>query len=286
MRIFFIVFLLVSLNNCEKFFYGEYEIYDKNKIKKDSRKNIYIVKKGENLYLISKKFSISIDEIIKKNNIKSPFKIFPNQKLILPKKTIYTVIKGDTLYSISRKFNVDKYNLSKLNKLKTNNLIYVGQKLFIPNYTRINKPKVDLDSEKISKKKNTKIYQKKNKTIFMWPVRGKVILKYGMIKPGLHNDGINIAARKGADVVASRQGKIIYAGNEIPGYGNLILIKHDKKWVTAYAHLAEIIITKGAQVKKGEKIGSVGSSGRVNTSQLHFEIRKGKRALNPREYLL
>ena len=286
MRIFFIVFLLVSLNNCEKFFYGEYEIYDKNKIKKDSRKNIYIVKKGENLYLISKKFSISIDEIIKKNNIKSPFKIFPNQKLILPKKTIYTVIKGDTLYSISRKFNVDKYNLSKLNKLKTNNLIYVGQKLFIPNYTRINKPKVDLDSEKISKKKNTKIYQKKNKTIFMWPVKGKVILKYGMIKPGLHNDGINIAARKGADVVASRQGKIIYAGNEIPGYGNLILIKHDKKWVTAYAHLAEIIITKGAQVKKGEKIGSVGSSGRVNTSQLHFEIRKGKRALNPREYLL
>ena len=286
MRIFFIIFLLVSLNNCEKFFYGEYEIYDKNKIKKDSRKNIYIVKKGENLYLISKKFSISIDEIIKKNNIKSPFKIFPNQKLILPKKTIYTVIKGDTLYSISRKFNVDKYNLSKLNKLKTNNLIYVGQKLFIPNYTRINKPKVDLDSEKISKKKNTKIYQKKNKTIFMWPVRGKVILKYGMIKPGLHNDGINIAARKGADVVASRQGKIIYAGNEIPGYGNLILIKHDKKWVTAYAHLAEIIITKGAQVKKGEKIGSVGSSGRVNTSQLHFEIRKGKRALNPREYLL
>ena len=277
---------MVSLNNCEKFFYGEYEIYEKNKIKKDSRKNIYIVKKGENLYLISKKFSISIDEIIKKNNIKSPFKIFPNQKLILPKKTIYTVIKGDTLYSISRKFNVDKYNLSKLNKLKTNNLIYVGQELSIPNYTRINKPKVDLDSEKILKKKNTKINQQKNKTIFMWPVRGKVILKYGTIKPGLHNDGINIAASKGADVVASRQGKIIYAGNEIPGYGNLILIKHDKKWVTAYAHLAEITITKGDQVKKGEKIGSVGSSGRVNTSQLHFEIRKGKRALNPREYLL
>ena len=286
MRIFFIIFLLVSLNNCEKFFYGEYEIYEKNKIKKDSRKNIYIVKKGENLYLISKKFSISIEEIIKENHIKSPFKIFPNQKLILPKKKIYTVIKGDTLYSISRKFNVDKYNLSKLNNLKTINIIYVGQKLIIPNYSRTIKSKGDLGSDKITKKKNTKINQKKNKTIFMWPVRGKIILKYGMIKPGLHNDGINIAASNGEDVVASRQGKIIYAGNEIPGYGNLILIKHDKKWVTAYAHLSEITITKGAQVKRGEKIGSVGSSGRVNTSQLHFEIRKGKRALNPREYLL
>lgn len=286
MKIFFIFFLLISLNNCEKFFYGEYEIFEKNKIKKDSIKNIHIVKRGENLYLISKKFSISIDEIIKENNIKSPFKIFPNQKLILPKKKIYTVIKGDTLYSISRKFNVDKYNLSKLNNLKTINIIYVGQKLIIPNYSRTIKSKGDLGSDKITKKKNTKINQKKNKTIFMWPVRGKIILKYGMIKPGLHNDGINIAASNGEDVVASRQGKIIYAGNEIPGYGNLILIKHDKKWVTAYAHLSEITITKGAQVNKGEKIGSVGSSGRVNTSQLHFEIRKGKRALNPREYLL
>ena len=286
MKIFFIFFLLISLNNCEKFFYGEYEIFEKNKIKKDSRKNIHIVKSGENLYLISKKFSISIDEIIKENNIKSPFKIFPNQKLILPKKKIYTVIKGDTLYSISRKFNVDKYNLSKLNNLKTINIIYVGQKLIIPNYSRTIKSKGDLGSDKITKQKNTKINQKKNKTIFMWPVRGKIILKYGMIKPGLHNDGINIAATNGEDVVASRQGKIIYAGNEIPGYGNLILIKHDKKWVTAYAHLSEITITKGAQVKRGEKIGSVGSSGRVNTSQLHFEIRKGKRALNPREYLL
>ena len=66
----------------------------------------------------------------------------------------------------------------------------------------------------------------------MWPVKGKIILKYGKIKPGLHNDGINIAASNGEDVVASRQGKIIYAGNEIPGYGNLILIKHDKKWMT------------------------------------------------------
>ena len=286
MKIFFIFFLLISLNNCEKFFYGEYEIFEKNKIKKDSRTNIHIVKRGENLYLISKKFSISIDEIIKENNIKSPFKIFPNQKLILPKKKIYTVIKGDTLYSISRKFNVDKYNLSKLNNLKTINIIYVGQKLIIPNYSRTIKSKGDLGSDKITKQKNTKINQKKNKTIFMWPVRGKIILKYGMIKPGLHNDGINIAATNGEDVVASRQGKIIYAGNEIPGYGNLILIKHDKKWVTAYAHLSEITITKGAQVKRGEKIGSVGSSGRVNTSQLHFEIRKGKRALNPREYLL
>ena len=286
MKIFIIIFLLASLNGCEKFFYGEYEIFEKYWNDKYYKKNIYIVKKGDNLYLISKNFSVSIEEIIKKNNIKSPFKIFPNQKLIIPKKTIYTVLRGDTLYSISRRFNVDKYNLSKLNKLKTNNIIYVGQRLIIPNYTTIKKSKVNLTIDKIPKRKKTKFKQNKDKTIFIWPVRGEVILKYGMIKPGLHNDGINIAASNGEDVVAARQGKIIYAGNEIPGYGNLILIKHDNQWVTAYAHLAEIIIKKGTQVKKGEKIGRVGSSGNVSSSQLHFEIRKGKKALNPRAYLL
>ena len=164
MKIFIIIFLLASLNGCEKFFYGEYEIFEKYSNDKYYKKNIYIVKKGDNLYFISKKFSISIEEIIKKNNIKSPFKIFPNQKLIIPKKTIYTVLRGDTLYSISRRFNVDKYNLSKLNKLKTNNIIYVGQRLIIPNYKTIKKSKVNLTIDKIPKRKKTKFKQSKDKT--------------------------------------------------------------------------------------------------------------------------
>ncbi len=285
MKILNILFLLVFLYSCEKIIYGEYEIFEKDLSNRDYQKNIHVVKKGENLYLISKKFSISIDEIINKNNIKPPFKIFPNQKLILSEKMIYRVLKGDTLYSISRKFNVDKYNLSKLNKLKKNNIIYVGQKLIIPKYSTGKKPKLNLVNKNISEKGKIKRKQEKDKALFIWPVRGKIILKYGMIKPGLHNDGINISANNGEDVVASRQGKVIYAGNEIPGYGNLILIKHDNKWITAYAHLERIFLKRGAQVKKGEKIGIVGSSGNVNSSQLHFEIRKGKKALNPREYL-
>jgi len=286
MKILITLFLMVFLNSCEKIIYGEYRIFDKYSNNKNYKKNIHIVKKGENLYLISKKFSISIDEIIKKNNIKSPFKIFPNQKLILPNKKIYRVEKGDTLYSISRNFNVDKYNLSKLNKLKKNNVIYVGQKLIIPKYSTTKKSKENLASDKILIKKKKRNKEKKDKSLFIWPVRGKIILKYGMIKPGLHNDGINIAANNGEDVVASRKGEVIYAGNEIPGYGNLILIKHDNKWITAYAHLAEIISKKGTKVQRGEKIGVVGSSGNVKSSQLHFEIRKGKKALNPKKYLL
>ena len=87
------------------------------------------------------------------------------------------------------------------------------------------------------------------------------------------------------DVKASDDGKIIYTGNEIPGYGNLILIKHSKNWITSYAHLDEIFFKKDSSVKKGESIGSVGNSGNVKNPQLHFEIRKGKEAVDPLQYL-
>ena len=113
----------------------------------------------------------------------------------------------------------------------------------------------------------------------------KLISKYGKSKEGFYNDGINIISQKGAVVISSEDGKVIYSGNEIPGYGNLILIKHSKNWITAYAHLSEVFIEKGRLVKKGEKIGSVGSTGNVRSPQLHFEIRKGKEAVNPLEFL-
>ena len=106
-----------------------------------------------------------------------------------------------------------------------------------------------------------------------------------MIKPGLHNDGINISADIGKPVYASEEGEVIYTGNEIPGYGNLILIKHKNNWITAYAHLDVIKLKKGEVVKRGDNIGTIGTSGNVKIPQLHFEIRKGKKALNPLKYL-
>ena len=87
------------------------------------------------------------------------------------------------------------------------------------------------------------------------------------------------------EVSASNDGVIIYSGNEIPGYGNLILIKHSQNWITAYAHLNKVLIRKGESVKKGQSIGLVGKTGNVRIPQLHFEIRKGKEAVNPLNYL-
>lgn len=120
---------------------------------------------------------------------------------------------------------------------------------------------------------------------FVWPVRGKVISSYGP-KPGhLHNDGINIAAPRGAAVAAAAAGTVTYVGDSLASYGNLVLIRHSNGLVTAYAHLDRVHVARGDVVKRGQAIGTVGSTGTVATPQLHFEVRKGIESLNPSKYL-
>lgn len=122
-------------------------------------------------------------------------------------------------------------------------------------------------------------------TKFIWPVDGPIISSYGRKADGRSNDGVNIKAAKGATVRAAENGVVAYAGNELAGYGNLVLIRHADKWVTAYAHLGGMIVTKGATVQRGQAIGTVGQTGSVETPQLHFEVRRGTEALNPEPYL-
>ncbi len=122
-------------------------------------------------------------------------------------------------------------------------------------------------------------------TKFIWPVDGPVISSYGRKADGRSNDGVNIKAAKGATVRAAENGVVAYAGNELAGYGNLVLIRHADKWMTAYAHLDGMIVAKGATVKRGQAIGTVGQTGSVDSPQLHFEVRRGTEALNPEPYL-
>jgi len=122
-------------------------------------------------------------------------------------------------------------------------------------------------------------------TRFLWPVKGRVISSFGTKPDGMNNDGINIAAPKGAPVVAADNGVVAYAGNELRGFGNLLLIKHDGGWITAYAHLDRMDVERGVRVKRGERIGTVGQTGSVNAPQLHFELRKGSAVVDPRDQM-
>lgn len=116
---------------------------------------------------------------------------------------------------------------------------------------------------------------------FGWPVRGTIISAFGPKGQGLDNDGINISAPKGSPVKAAEAGMVAYAGNEMKGFGNLVLIKHEGGWVTAYAHLERLVVSKDSIVAKGDMIGTVGTSGGVSSPQLHFESRQEGKPVDP-----
>jgi len=124
-----------------------------------------------------------------------------------------------------------------------------------------------------------------NGTTFRWPVRGRIISGFGPMTNGERNDGINLAVPEGTSVKAAEAGTVIYAGNELAGYGNLILIRHADGWVSAYAHNEEIDVKKGDAVQRGAIIAKAGATGSVSSPQLHFELRKGAKPVNPMDYL-
>ena len=262
-----------------------------------------VVRKGDTLYSLSKKYQVSLKEVIKVNRLSYPYTLSIGQELKIPKATVHVVQKSETLYSISKQYNTTVSNLSRQNRISAPYTLSVGQRLIVPNgigtsyvasartsSKTINKTKntkkVTAKKEKkgkASKKatKNVKVPYKK----FLWPVRGKILSDYGDKGKGRHNDGINIAAGKGTLIKAAEKGMVVYADNGLKGYGNLILLKHDKGWITAYAHADKILVKKGQSVQKGQKIGTVGKTGEVKTPQLHFEIRYKTKIVNPKSYL-
>jgi murein DD-endopeptidase MepM/ murein hydrolase activator NlpD len=120
---------------------------------------------------------------------------------------------------------------------------------------------------------------------FRWPVQGRIISAFGPKPNGQHNDGINLAVPEGTPIKAAEDGVVAYAGNELKGYGNLVLIRHSDGWVTAYAHNSQLLVRRGDTVKRGQVIARAGQTGGVQVPQLHFEIRKGSTPVDPTQHL-
>ena len=120
---------------------------------------------------------------------------------------------------------------------------------------------------------------------FSWPLAGQIVLDFGSDGNGERNDGINIAAAPGTQVHAAAAGIVKYCGNELRGYGNLVLIEHDGGYITAYAHVGSILVNRAQRVSAGQVIALSGASGDVSFPQLHFEIRHDKRPVDPKQLL-
>jgi murein DD-endopeptidase MepM/ murein hydrolase activator NlpD len=120
---------------------------------------------------------------------------------------------------------------------------------------------------------------------FRWPVRGRIIEGFGATAGASRNDGINLAVPEGTSVKSAEDGEVIYSGNELKGYGNVVLIKHADGWVTVYAHASDLLVNKGDKVTRGQIIARAGATGSVTQPQLYFELRKGQKPVDPKTYL-
>jgi murein DD-endopeptidase MepM/ murein hydrolase activator NlpD len=138
---------------------------------------------------------------------------------------------------------------------------------------------IKISTSKVAEKDNVKVSFKDDGK-FAWPVKGNIVKKFSG-----KNDGINIAANEGTKVRSAKVGEVVYAGNELKGYGNLVLVKHQDGYLTAYAHMKDIKVKKGDKVGKGTVVGDVGQTGKVKSPQLFFAIRKGKEATDPLKFL-
>ncbi len=245
----------------------------------------YKVQQGDTLYGVSRMFNVNSSEVAKMNNIRSPYILRQGQVLRLP--------------SVIRKVKFAKPRPVKSSVPKVNRAVLADasvQPTPKPKPTII-KDGVPIPQSKPWTSKSVKASQpiriskvktktpKRSSGKFLRPVRGKIISGFGPKKNGLHNDGINIAAKRGTPVKAAENGVVVYAGNALKGSGNLILVRHENQWMSAYAHLDKITVRKGQTVRRGSVIGKVGSTGSVSKPQLHFEVRRGTSALNPIKYL-
>ena len=269
----------------------------------------YEVQRGDHIDELARNFSTSRDALLSANHIGSPYVIRPGQIIKVPVAKAYVARTGDTLVGVARRFSVSPSELAQLNHVDMRSSLRAGQQLGLPSSMRDRGPQpmetqyarggytpshgyvtqvpsypaltpdagyhaprpipppeaaLGLSDAQITAAARGR---------FAWPVRGDIVKRFGPLGVGQRNDGVDIKAAQGTDVRAAAPGEVVYAGNQVPGFGNLVLIKHADGWVTAYAHLDSVSVQMRQQVSQGQTLGSVGMSGGLTEPELHFEVR-------------
>jgi murein DD-endopeptidase MepM/ murein hydrolase activator NlpD len=236
------------------------------------------VASGDRLGAVAQAYGVSLEALARANRLSAPYVIYVGQVLQVPAgaeaaPVRYVVRQGDTLSGIAGRFNVAMADVAATNGIASPYRLSVGQSLAIPG-VQTAKAVPDAAPPALTGRG------------FLWPVSGKVIGGFGVTANGQHRNGINIAARKGAPVVASEDGIVVYASDGIDGYGRMVLVRHDEGYITTYAHNATLLVEVGDVVRRGQVIARVGDTGDVSTSQLHFELRRGTKPINPEAVLV
>jgi murein DD-endopeptidase MepM/ murein hydrolase activator NlpD len=242
-----------------------------------------IVKPNQTLYSLAQMHGVPMQELIDKNELKAPYFLKAGQKLIISKprkleNPKVEIEKEEVTQKVAIPFAIKPNNSTIATLIKENNKDIVEK----PKEKKILAGRPSKDKELVKGKRVNIVTAKEN---FVWPVQGAVISKFGPKDGGLRNDGINISSPENTPIRAISSGVVVYTGNQVGGYGNLSIIKHDNGIISTYAHQKNILVQKGDKIQKGQIIGYVGSTGNVSSPQLHLVMRKGKKPVNPELYL-
>ena len=259
------------------------------------------VRANDTLYAVATRYQVTPQSVIEANGLQPPYNLRKGQALKLVPRRTHIVRPGDSVYVISQRYAVSQYQLAQLNYLKPPFELKIGQKLQLPNSldfsvldvclpdgvssTNIAQPTPTENSVPAAQRKRFVAPSLAGSSGFTWPVQGEIITEFGPSQRGVHNDGVNIAASEGASVGAAAKGRVAFVGTNIKSFGKLVLVKHDGGIITAYAHLGDISVKEGDIVTAGQSIGTIGRSGRVDSPQLHFEIRKSRQPVDPRSLI-
>ncbi len=254
------------------------------------------VRRGDTLYAIARRCGQSVQDIAAENGLSQPYALSPGQRLRMPGPSTYTVRRGDNLYRIGLAHGMTTQEIAALNGLRPPYDIHPGQELRVRGQARAvaQAPRGAADPPRnpdwrppnpAPASSNPAPAQGPVPAVdFAWPLSGEVIARFGS-NDGRRMDGIRIAARVGEPVRAAAAGEVVYVGNELQGYGELVLIRHQERWVTAYGLNSQIRVSVGDQVRAGQHIADAGGAGGGEQPALHFEIRRGVTPVNPEQQL-
>lgn len=268
--------------------------------------SIYTVKSGDNLYKIEAETGAGFRQIVSANDLVTPYVLRVGQQLQIPAGLYHLVSRGETGIAIARAYGASWSDIVSLNNLSEPYILREGQRLRLPDSASI----ISATSQMSPEQRATAFSLNIDDVVtggepalprsgsqaslanqitkpdgfngrFAWPMAGSVISRFGSLGGGRVNDGIKIAALQGTAVNASGGGVVVYSGNEIGVFGGLILVDHGGGWVTAYGHLGQLSVSRGDKVRAGQTIGTVGETGYVDQPQLHFEIRRDRKPVDP-----
>lgn len=250
------------------------------------------VREGDNVYAIAARYGVPPTSIIRDNQIGPPYSVAVGQTLVLTPPRTHTVGPEDSVYLLSQRYAVSQYQLAEANGLRAPFELQVGQRLILPDAMDFTVLDVAPDAKATNVAALTpapavpavrkRFVAPSGSGPFRWPIEGEIVIEFGPAARGVHNDGVNIAAAEGTAVRAAARGTVAFIGRDIKSFGTLILVKHDGGVITAYAHLGEVLVAEGDVIDVGQQIATVGQTGKVDSPQLHFEIRKARKPIDPR----